>query len=234
MKFFYFVGTLNPNTEIEYWIERLIQYNNIFSDENFIHYAKNSSIEICLGCTSCFYHGTCPYDSKDDITLIKEHMLNSDVIIWITPVYLSNVSGIMKNFIDRICEWLHILRLSGKLGVIITFSEGSGYNTAGTYLQTILNSMGCKVIGKYDFIQSQNTKQKFNIISKIQSRIEKAITSNERFLSSETMEETYTYLKSYYKVPSPIPNYEINYWNTNPIGSFNSYQDYLNYISINI
>ena len=54
------------------------------------------------------------YPNNDDfIALIKEYILTSDHIIWLTPMYWYSMSGIMKQFLDR---WTDLLKTHKDLG----------------------------------------------------------------------------------------------------------------------
>ena len=59
-------------------------------------------IEQCLGCVSCWIKtpGVCV--RKDAMAEMCEKFMASDVIIFATPLYVDNVSGIMKTFMDRL------------------------------------------------------------------------------------------------------------------------------------
>jgi len=58
-------------------------------------------IKHCLGCFKCWTRtpGVCV--QKDDMAGLLEKIISSDIIILATPVYIDNVSGLMKNFMDR-------------------------------------------------------------------------------------------------------------------------------------
>jgi len=59
-------------------------------------------IKHCLGCFHCFIKtpGQCIH--KDDMKELLDMFVNSDVVLFATPLYIDNVSGIMKNFMDRL------------------------------------------------------------------------------------------------------------------------------------
>ena len=57
------------------------------------------NIGYCIGCWNCAKTGKC--FQNDDFELIYNKMKESDIIIIGSPVYWGNISGIMKNFIDR-------------------------------------------------------------------------------------------------------------------------------------
>lgn len=58
-------------------------------------------IEECLGCFTCWTKtpGTCII--KDDANALITTLIESDVIIFATPLYVDNVTGLMKTFMDR-------------------------------------------------------------------------------------------------------------------------------------
>lgn len=60
---------------------------------------KDKDIKFCKGCLACQKLGHCVIN--DDANAITEKMLNSDVIVWATPVYYYEMSGQMKTMIDR-------------------------------------------------------------------------------------------------------------------------------------
>ena len=63
------------------------------------------SINICKGCSVCNSDKhllKCIYEEKDDVAMIFDKMREADIIIYATPIYVFNMSGLMKVFIDRI------------------------------------------------------------------------------------------------------------------------------------
>jgi multimeric flavodoxin WrbA len=56
----------------------------------------------CLGCFTCWLKtpGTCI--QSDDMEELLDKYRSSDVVVFATPLFNDNVSGIMKNFIDRL------------------------------------------------------------------------------------------------------------------------------------
>lgn len=54
----------------------------------------------CKGCMACKDTGICIIE--DDITCIREGLLNSDLVILSSPTYFANVSAPVKNMFDRL------------------------------------------------------------------------------------------------------------------------------------
>ena len=63
------------------------------------------NINICKGCGVCNnkkHLMKCIYQEKDDVAMIFDKMRQADIIIYATPIYVFNMSGLMKVFLDRI------------------------------------------------------------------------------------------------------------------------------------
>jgi len=103
-------------------------------------------INECLGCEACILKGNCVINDDMDSLLTK--LVNADGIILSSPVYLRQVSGKMKTFIDRTCAWFHRPELTGKPILSITTTKGSGLNETLKYLNSISEQWGAISGGK--------------------------------------------------------------------------------------
>ena len=56
-------------------------------------------MKFCIGCLTCGTTHKCCI--KDDVPAIMDKVLNSDVVVWATPIYYYEMSGQMKTLIDR-------------------------------------------------------------------------------------------------------------------------------------
>ena len=62
-------------------------------------------INICKACNICESEKSylkCVYEEKDDVAHIFEKMKKADIIVYATPIYIMNMTGLMKVFLDRI------------------------------------------------------------------------------------------------------------------------------------
>jgi len=59
-------------------------------------------IKPCNRCGLCFFKtpGTC--ELKDDMSSLISKFMASDFVVFATPVYIDNVTALMKRFIDRL------------------------------------------------------------------------------------------------------------------------------------
>jgi len=67
----------------------------------YIH-LKDKSIKNCTGCYTCWTKtpGKCVY--KDDMIELMEKYRSADLVIFASPLYIFNVTGIFKTFMDRL------------------------------------------------------------------------------------------------------------------------------------
>ncbi len=65
-------------------------------------FLARKTIKHCLGCFTCWTKTPGKCAIKDDMTLLLPKVLESDIAVLATPLYVDNVTGIMKNFMDRL------------------------------------------------------------------------------------------------------------------------------------
>ena len=85
-------------------------------------FLKDKKINYCTGCGFCNTNNYTVCSQKDDMAEILNIMIDSDVIVFATPVYFYTMCGQMKTFIDRCCSrYTHIL--NKKFYYIITAAD---------------------------------------------------------------------------------------------------------------
>ena len=57
----------------------------------------------CIGCVKCGYEGPCV--QKDDTSEIRSKLLNSDMIVFATPLYYYGMTAQLKTVVDRFCAY---------------------------------------------------------------------------------------------------------------------------------
>ena len=81
-------------------------------------------IKPCKACRKCMETGKCVL--SDDFRSIAKLMLKSDLIILGSPVYFHDVSGQIKNLIDRTYSLWHERQLKGKRIIPVAVCAESG------------------------------------------------------------------------------------------------------------
>lgn len=232
-KVFIYAASRSNNSSLKianYLAEKITGYS-----ENPVEYSiytpRDINILSCQGCNTCFYKGKCPLDIKDGFDKIKVEMIESDMIILISPVYAHNVTGDMKIFIDRISHWLHLMRLAGKLSVPVSISSTNGNRYVDDYLKKTLEWMGTEVATSLSITTDypamlQDDFYMNNQLPKICKKL--AATLDEgNFDSTPQQEAFFNSLKETYKQSQGVDNAEQRYWLESGMLKFDSFESYV-------
>ncbi len=103
-------------------------------------FLSDYKIASCRGCTVCFKKEECII--RDDVPSIVEKMKSSDGIIFVTPIYAMNISGLLKPFIDRVSFMLHKPALYEKHSYIIITTDVGGFKPISFYMRYMMNAFG--------------------------------------------------------------------------------------------
>lgn len=103
-------------------------------------------IKACIGCEHCLVKGGCVLD--DQVEIIMKKIRYSDGLILTSPVYMENISGKLKTFIDRTCSWFHRPEIYGKPVLVISTTKGSGLKHTLKYLRRVVIQWGGFNAGK--------------------------------------------------------------------------------------
>jgi multimeric flavodoxin WrbA len=125
-----FLQRLGAPGEVEYEIVRLSDYN----------------LGICRGCKLCLDRGEefCPL--KDDRDILMKKIEGSDGVVFATPNYSFQVSGLMKVFLDRFGFIFHRPRYFGKTFTGIVAQAVYGGNDILKYLDFVGNGLGFNTV----------------------------------------------------------------------------------------
>lgn len=94
-------------------------------------------VKFCQGCERCFREGICPLDSVDDMAMLKQRMLDCDILLFGSPVYCGSMSGLAKTIIDRITYWTHRFDLLGK-PCLLFMTASSNHGEAAQEMEDLL------------------------------------------------------------------------------------------------
>jgi multimeric flavodoxin WrbA len=131
------------------------EVENVFLVEKKIHH--------CMGCFHCWIKTPGKCTIKDDMAGLLEKFNGADLIVYATPLYIDNVSGLMKVFMDRLVpladphfgpdangECRHAFqkgRKIPKIGVIANcgFPEQSHFQVLRLLFKRIARNMGSEL-----------------------------------------------------------------------------------------
>ena len=106
----------------------------------------------CIGCRACMDRGEEKCPQKDDLTKIKAKIDEADAVIFGSPVYIDNVSSMMKALIDRLAYICHRQEFYKKMALVYSTSGGSANKHTNRTMAGALLSWGFNLIGTAGFI----------------------------------------------------------------------------------
>jgi len=106
-----------------------------------------ADISACRGCRACFDHGEDRCPLKDGLLPLKDRILAADALVIGSPVYVEDVSGLVKNLIDRLAFFTHRPALYGKCVWLLTTSGSRSTKRSLRTMTMALTTWGAKVLG---------------------------------------------------------------------------------------
>jgi multimeric flavodoxin WrbA len=153
------------------------------------------SIRGCTGCFGCWVKTPGKCVIKDDMEKLLEKALSSDVVVFATPLYVDNVTGLMKNFMDRMIPMIepyfakdehgesrHVLRNKNIPKLIAMsncgFPEQSHFQVLSLLFSRMARNMHSELIaeiyrGEGEFLRLNDHRMK-PIIDKYKETLERA------------------------------------------------------------
>lgn len=99
MKITVLTGSPRRNGNSAYLAEQFIKGAQEKGDEIFRFDCAFKQVEPCRACNRCGMDGPCII--KDDFNELRPHLIESDMVVFATPMYYFGISAQMKRVIDR-------------------------------------------------------------------------------------------------------------------------------------
>lgn len=221
-------GSLRKNDSMcSYAIRRLVQQiKSQVEDSVDLFFPNNSELKISFNDGTGREFKVGHQHKVDDIIEIEKRLCDCDVIIFASPVYLHGVSAFMKNIIDRLAYWAHLLRLSGKLAVVISCSDRNGVSTASDYLDFVLQHFGCSVISKVEIESGNMSKLALDSVIDYSAEMVVEAYKAKRYPVTELQEEKFKEYQKMY-INQKEETSEKKFWDQNHMFEYNSFGSYV-------
>ncbi len=236
-KIFVLIGSRRKNGNTAGFAKRIT--DRLDKEKFEVEYAfpQDFNIAPCIGCSQCFLRTECV--SNDDLRLLHEKILESDVFIIASPVYMHYFTADLKLIIDKSSWWAHTLRLQGKPVVILSTCGTNGHDTVINALDKLITFMGGNVIACSNAAalprQLGNDKWMQEVSEEIANRINKYAYIPHQ--SNTDLEELFPHMKAaalMQKAQSEEDGYSIDefneyiYWRDTGMINYDSFDKYLN------
>ena len=141
-----FVGSArkkNTYHAVEQFLNDLLALGDVEVEIVTLH---DYTLKFCRGCEVCLWKGEefCPL--KDDRDVLLDKIIASDGVVFATPTYNGQVSGIMKTFLDRFGFVGHRPRYFGKAFTSIVTQGFGGGGDIVKYLDFVGGILGFNVV----------------------------------------------------------------------------------------
>ncbi len=196
-----------------------LKFNTTLNSE--IIFLGHQNILTCKGCRVCFDRGEMNCPLKDDLLLIKQKFDNADCIVTASPVYVEDVNGIMKNWIDRMAFICHRPEYAGKLGYILSTSGAGSTNHTLVTMGNALRLWGVRIIGQSTFkMNALMDKEEMNSlyhknINKIAKKILKSYDSGKGLKPSFFSLLMFKIQQLSYQKANDKASIDFQYWKNN-------------------
>ena len=122
---------------------------------------KDVDLKPCLGCYVCVKLGEDKCPLKDDREKIVKEMLDSDGVLFASPVYTMQITALMKNFFERVGYIDHRPRFYGKYAMLMSVCAGFGADNANEYMEGMCSIFGFSIASSVELkIASKSENEK--------------------------------------------------------------------------
>jgi multimeric flavodoxin WrbA len=145
-----FIGSPRKNGNTATLTKEVIRGAQDAGAETTIYNLYDMNIKPCQGCLACRKTGRCVM--QDDFQGMFKQIIDADVVVFGTPVYLWQVTAQMKLLWDRLCGLFdenHNPRYAAK-SVIMVYSQGNpiapAFQTSFQINEAVLKMFGLNVV----------------------------------------------------------------------------------------
>ncbi len=129
-----FVGSARKNNTYHAVVQYMNNLQALGNVEYEIIRLSDYKLGICRGCQLCFMKGELFCPLKDDRDVLFDKIGSSDAVVFATPNYSWDMSGMMKVFLDRFGFAVHRPRYFGKAFTSIVLQAlGRGERIVDTF-----------------------------------------------------------------------------------------------------
>lgn len=161
MKITVLTGSPRKNGTSNYMADEFIRGSKDAGHEVYRFDSAGADVKHCLGCNACGM-GTKPCIHKDDFVELRENLLNSDVIVFVTPMYYFGMSSTLKKVIDRFYSIDPQIKSGNKKCILISVQHApvdAVKEPLNAHYQAILSWLNMKNAGIINAIGIESVEQ---------------------------------------------------------------------------
>ncbi len=107
------------------------------------------NVHPCIGCNKCGMDGPCVFN--DDFNFVREHIVDADLVVFVTPMYYFGISAQLKAVIDRFYAINGKIHIPKKAALFMTYANNSSHDEQPirTHYDVLLDYLGWKDTGRF-------------------------------------------------------------------------------------
>ena len=139
MKIVILMGSPNRNGSTNILVENFIKGAIEAGHQTEVIDVCHADIHPCTGCVACGYEGPCV--QKDDVEMIRQKLLASDMVVFATPLYYYGMTAQLKTVVDRFCAYnssLNSRRLKSALLTVAWNADDWTFDALEAHYKTLV------------------------------------------------------------------------------------------------
>ena len=222
----------SPRPDISNTGQLLEMFRQPLAEEGFALEVINlgdKKINYCLGDAWCLDKGQCW--QRDDQKEIMNKIQEADGLILGSPVYIMNVTGTMKTFLDRSLPLGHKPRDSWKPGLAVVASAGLAETEVAHYLANCLRIYGAFSLGTLTAMGSGGPGEFFgreHVLTRAQDLahdLARAIKNKRRIPATDQDLRYYQFMGDLIKRSREFMRHDHEHWEK--LGLFDGFENYI-------
>ena len=148
MKIVVLTGSPRRNGNTNYLADRFITGAQEKGHEVFRFDCAAHKVNGCMACNRCGMDGDCVL--KDDFSIVRPHLLEADMVVFVTPMYYFGFSAQIKSVIDRFYAINGRIKGDPKKAAFLMAYANSAYKDAEAmrvHYATLANYLGWRDMG---------------------------------------------------------------------------------------
>ena len=121
MKILIITGSPRKNGNSNFLVDNFIKGAQEKGHQIFRFDSAFKKVHPCIACNKCGMNGDCIFN--DDFNYVRENLVDSDMVVFATPMYYFGISAQIKTVIDRFYAINGKIHIPKKTALIMTYAD---------------------------------------------------------------------------------------------------------------
>ena len=148
MKILIITGSPRKNGNSNFLVDNFIKGAQEKGHQIFRFDSAFKKVHSCIACNKCGMNGDCIFN--DDFNYVRENLVDSDMVVFATPMYYFGISAQIKTVIDRFYAINGKIHIPKKTALIMTYAdtEEKEAQPIKKHFETLINYLGWTNVGE--------------------------------------------------------------------------------------